>query len=97
MHKRNGGDGYCLDGLNIPSARSGGNRRKKGWKSSGDNDECASFNRQMTETNKQIARLNESVIVKNNITFKEKVRELKRSVQQMQREDELEEDIKMRS
>jgi len=87
-------NGYRLDGLNIPSARSGGNRRKKGRKSRGDNDERASFDRQMTETNKQIARLNESVLVKNIFMFKEKVRELKRSVRQMKRDNELEEDIK---
>ena len=87
-------NGYCLDGTNIPSARSGGKRRKKGLKSSGDDDERALFDRQMTETNKQIARSNESVLVKNMFMFKEKVRELKRLVRQMKRDDELEGDIK---
>jgi hypothetical protein len=87
-------NGYRLDGKNIPSARSGGNRRKKGRKGSSNDNERGSFDRQMTETNKQIARLNESVLVKNIFMFKEKVRELKRSVRQMRRGEEPDEDIK---
>ena len=49
--------------------------------------------RQMIESNKQIARLNESVPVKNVFVFKEKVSGLQRSVQQLKRETDLEEDI----
>ena len=78
----------------MPSTRSGGNHRRKGRESSGHANERASFNRQMTETNKQIARSNESVLVKNMFMFKEKVRERKILVRQMKRDDELEEDIK---
>ena len=48
----------------------------------------------MTETNKQIARLNENVLVKNIFMSKEKVRELKRLVQQIKRHDDLEEVVK---
>ena len=38
-------NGYCLDGINIPSAGSGGNRRQKGRKGSGDNNERGSFDK----------------------------------------------------
>ena len=48
----------------------------------------------MAETNKKIARLNKSVLVKNMFMSRGNVMELKRSVHQTKREDEPDEDTK---